>query len=177
MGDRCSLVVCGAPLGARAHDIAAELVGAGWTVQVLATPAAGRWVDVTSCASVTGRPVVGLSDARAERHPDVVVAAPVTFNTVGKLAHGIADTPAHSFMAEVLGERSPVFAVPTLNATLSANPAWEPNWQALTAAGVQWVSVHDGSLGPPRSVVSGSSDQLVAAFDPRWVTAHLLTLV
>jgi phosphopantothenoylcysteine synthetase/decarboxylase len=55
--------------------------------------------------------------------PDAAAIAPITFNTVGKLACGIADTYAHS----TLGDGVPVLAVPMVNNRLWGNPAWSRN--------------------------------------------------
>ena len=97
----------------------------------------------------------------------------MTFNTAGKAAHGIADTAAHSAIAEALGRGVPVVAVPMVNAYLADNPAWRRNVAALTAAGVIWVSMTDGTSGPAEAVPSGAGEQLAALFDPEWVTGHL----
>ena len=76
-----------------------------------------------------------------------IVVVPITFNSVGKAANGIADTLAHSAMAEALGEGLPFVAVSMVNQYLAGNPAWAQNTKHLTAAGVTWVSVVDGTVG------------------------------
>ena len=94
MNNLCTLVVCGAPLAGRAVDIAAELVAAGWRVKVILTPSALAWVTPEDLA------VAGLSGRSGQRdpsspkdreRPSVVVIGPITFNTVGKMAHGPSD--------------------------------------------------------------------------------------
>ena len=85
----------------------------------------------------------------------------------------IADTAAHSAIAEALGRRVPVVAVPMVNEHLADNPAWTRNIAMLTAAGVTWVSMLDGTGGPVESVRSGSGEELTRAFDPEWVVEHL----
>lgn len=97
----------------------------------------------------------------------------MTFNTAGKAAHGIADTAAHSAIAEALGRHVPVVAVPMVNEYLAGNPAWGRNVSALTAAGVKWVSLTDGTSGPAEAVTSGLGDALASQFDPEWVVGHL----
>ena len=99
--------------------------------------------------------------------------APITFNTVGKLACGIADTYAHSTLAEALGDGVPILAVPMVNNRLWGNPAWSRNVAWLTQAGVRWLSIHDGTIGEPKPVQSGTGDSVVKRFDPGWITAQL----
>ena len=102
-----------------------------------------------------------------------IAVVPITFNSVGKVANGIADTLAHSAMAEALGEGLPFVAVSMVNQYLAGNPAWAQNTKHLTAAGVTWVSVVDGTAGEPQPVQSGSGPALVEAFDPAWVSRQL----
>ena len=139
MTSLCTLVVCGAPLAVRAPEIAARLVGAGWRVQVITTPSAGSWVDDAVLAAAADEPVrsehraVGAPSNR--ERPDAVVVAPITFNTVGKLACGIADTYAHSTLCEALGDGVPILAVPMVNNRLWGHPAWSRNVDWLTERG------------------------------------------
>jgi phosphopantothenoylcysteine synthetase/decarboxylase len=164
-------------LAARAPEIAARLVEAGWHVQVITTPSAGNWVDDAVLAAAADRPVhsehraVGAPSSR--ERPDAVVVAPITFNTVGKLACGIADTYAHSTLCEALGDGVPMLVVPMVNNRLWGHPAWSRNVDWLTGAGVRWLSIHDGTIGEPKPVQSGTGDRVVKRFDPGWVAAQL----
>ena len=176
MTDICTLVVCGAPLASRAPDVAAELMRAGWQVRVILTPAAEQWVDGSALEAVAGSP--GQTQLRSPGTPkppraSAIAVVPITFNSIGKLANGIADTLAHSAMAEALGEGLPFVAVPMVNQYLAGNPAWAQNTKHLTAAGVTWVSVVDGTPGDPEPVESGSGPGLVHAFNPAWVSRQL----
>ena len=172
-----TVVVCGAPLAVRAPEIAARLAEAGWRVQVITTPSAGNWVDDAVLAEAADgavrseHPAVGTP--RSRERPDAVVVAPITFNTVGKLACGIADTYAHSALAEAMGDRVPMLAVPMVNNRLWGNPAWSRNVGWLTQAGVRWLSIHDGTIGEPKPVQSGTGDSVVKRFDPGWIAAQL----
>jgi phosphopantothenoylcysteine synthetase/decarboxylase len=177
VGNLCTFVVCGAPLAVRAPDMATALVEAGWRVQVIATPAAAEWVDMGVVDEVTGR--AARNRMRAPDQPknreraSVVVVAPMTFNTIGKLAGGIADTLAHSALCEALGEGIPFIAVPMVNQFLRGHPAFAANVELLTAAGVTWVSLVDGAAGEFEPVQSGTGEQLTKTFDPYWLSRHL----
>jgi phosphopantothenoylcysteine synthetase/decarboxylase len=173
----CTLVVCGAPLAARAPEIAGGLVAVGWRVQAVATPSAAGWVDATVLAAAAGQPVRAehrpVDAPKNRERPAVVVVVPITFNTVGKLACGIADTYAHSALCEALGDRVPILAVPMVNNRLWGHPAWARNLGQLTDAGVRWLNIHDGTIGEPKPVLSGTGDDVVKRFEPGWITSQL----
>jgi phosphopantothenoylcysteine synthetase/decarboxylase len=173
----CTLVVCGAPLAARSPEIAGALAGAGWRLQVVTTPAAGSWAEAGASASAAGQPARSehrtVDAAKNRDRTAAVVVAPITFNTVGKLAAGIADTYAHSLLCEALGDGVPILAVPMVNNRLWGHPAWAENVDRLTRAGVRWLSIHDGSLGAPQVVQSGTGGDVVKRFDPEWIVRHL----
>jgi phosphopantothenoylcysteine decarboxylase len=175
--ETCILVVCAAPLAARAPDIATSLVQRGWLVDVVLTPAAANWTDDAALTAAAGRPPRSVhrpADSTTDRsQPDAVVVAPATFNTVGKMACGIADTYAHGVLCEALGDGVPVLVVPMVNNRLWAHPAWAGNAARLTDAGVRWLSIHDGSAGPPQPVLSGTGADVVRLFEPGWITAQL----
>jgi phosphopantothenoylcysteine synthetase/decarboxylase len=175
----CTLVICGAPLAARAPDIVADLLTAGWRVHVVATPAASAWLDEGAIAAVAGvQPIRhhrSPDESKRGDRPDALVIAPITFNTVGKLAAGIADTYAHSVMCEALGERLPILAVPMVNHQLWGHPAWEANLRWLREAGVTLLDVGSGRVGSV-PVRSGTGGEVVERFDPVWITAQLAVL-
>jgi phosphopantothenoylcysteine synthetase/decarboxylase len=175
--DLCTLVVCGAPLAARAPEIAAALVAEGWRVQAVATPSAAAWVDAAVLAEAASQAVRAehrpVGTPRNRERPAAVVVAPITFNTVGKLACGIADTYAHSTLGEALGDGVPILAVPMVNNRLWGNHAWARNVSMLSDAGVRWLSVHDGTVGEPEPVLSGTGEDVVKRFDPRWIAGQL----
>jgi phosphopantothenoylcysteine synthetase/decarboxylase len=174
------LVVCGAPLAARAADIEAALRAAGWRVQVVATPSADAWLAEPSDGSASGRSVRAAHRDPSEPKPgeraSTVVVAPITFNTVGKLVAGIADTYAHSVLAEALGEGVPIIGVPMVNNRLWGNPAWLRNVESLKAAGVRLIDIQTGrrDLAPVRS---GTGPEVVANFDPGWILDELTAAV
>jgi len=156
--------------------VAGELIRAGWQPRVILTPAAEQWVDRPALEAVTGS--LGQTQLRApgSRKPPrarAIAVVPITFNSAGKVANGVADTLAHSTMAEALGEGLPFVAVSMVNQYLASNPAWAQNTKQLTGAGVTWVSVIDGTVGEPQPVESGTGSALVEAFDPAWVSRQL----
>ena len=168
MARTCLLVVCGAPLARRAPDVARALVDAGWDLRVAVTPAAEAWVtpaQLEEAAAARVRSEHRSPDEPKDRTvPDVVLVCPATFNTVNKLAVGIADTYAASALAEALGTGIPLFVVPMVNDKLWGHPAWEPNLAALTSSGVTFLDPR--TFHASATVVrSGTGDQVTDLFD------------
>jgi phosphopantothenoylcysteine synthetase/decarboxylase len=163
------LVVCGAPLAARTHQIAAAAVAAGWRTHVIATRSALRWLDADRTREVTGHDVLteqrGPEEPKRFPAPDKVVLCPATFNTVNKLAAGIADDYPTGFLCEALGARVPLTVVPLVSDRLWGHPAWERNLALLRAAGVRLVDIGTGQVGAPRPATTADT------FDPAWALA------
>lgn len=151
-----SLVVCGAPLASRARDVASAMADAGWTVSLLATPAAAAWLD----EAATG---FRSPDEPKPARPDAVVVCPMTFNTANKWALGIADTQPLSLLAESLGAGIPIVAVPFVNESLSRHPSWSESLARLTAAGVR---ILDPNPEEPGALRSGTGGDVAAGFEP-----------
>ncbi|MHA6618555.1 flavoprotein [Pseudonocardia sp. DLS-67] len=155
MGERqLTLVVCGAPLAARAGEVA-DAFREGWSVSVVVTDAASQWYAVPS---EHDRP-----------RPDLVVACPLTFNTANKVVAGIMDTSAAGALCDALGAGVPVVAVPMVNNRLWGHPVWPSTLQSLAGARVRFVDPRTGEVGEPKPVQSGTAPEIVAAFDPAWV--------
>jgi phosphopantothenoylcysteine synthetase/decarboxylase len=176
----CTVVLCGAPLASRGADIAAGLIASGWRVQLVSTPAAAAWLDPAALQRVAGHVPRSLfrqpDQPRQDGIPDAVVAVPATFNTVNKLAGGIADTYAHSVLAEALASRVPLVLVPMVSTRLWGHPVWSANLSLLGNAGVTFVDIRTGhTVAAP--VPSGTGERVVEEFDPQWVTTAIQRVV
>ena len=174
---RCTVVVAGAPLAARTHDVVIALQLAGHEVDLIATDSAREWMDVAAVAADTRSEVrqSARTDQSSPRQalPDFVVICPATFNTLNKLAVGIADTRAHSFLAECIAERVSILCVPMINARLWKHPALAPHIELLVTAGVNFLDIHTGGPGA-REVQSGTGPEVVARFEADWIPQALV---
>ena len=74
--------------------------------------------------------------------------APCSFNSLNKLAHGIADNLALSVVAEAIGRRTPVIVGPSLNAPLLNHPQAQASLKLLPNWGVTIVPPVDQGEGP-----------------------------
>src|SRR5262249_60184582 len=72
---------------------------------------------------------------------DLLVVAPLTANTLAKLAHGQAD----NIVAEAaLAHRGPMLLAPAMNPRMWSHPTTQANIGAVTARGAVIVGPHEG---------------------------------
>jgi phosphopantothenoylcysteine synthetase/decarboxylase len=171
-----TLVVCGAPLASRTPGLASHLISAGWRPDVVASPAALEWLGGDAVERITGQPVRTTfrspSQPKLNREPSAVVVCPATFNTINKVAVGIADNFALARICEAFGAAAPLIVVPMVNDRLWLHPAWARSLAVFEAAGATLLDIHTGQAGT-RPVASGTGGSAVAAFDPQWISAAL----
>ena len=116
-------------------------------------------------ADVEGtRLVESYFDAAIRPRPPrgVVLFAPCSFNSLNKLAHGIADNLALSVVAEAIGRLTPVIVGPSLNQPLLDHPQAQASLKTLAAWGVEVVPPVDEGEGPRLA----PNDALLAAVAP-----------
>ena len=111
--------------GAVAPDLVAGLAGRFRTVLTLPTPNAAPTVSRWDLSRIPGHRIVEsyFDDAILPRPPDgLALVAPCSFNSLNKLAAGIADNLALSTVADLLGRGLPVVVAIACNAPLWAHP-------------------------------------------------------
>src|SRR5246500_1793029 len=145
------LVLSGTTTAARCPEILSGLVGLGFSTDIRPpTPNASRVIAPRDLADVKGVQVVDSYFDRAIRpRPPrgVVLFAPCSFNSLNKLAHGIADNLALSVVAEARGRGTPVIVGPSLNAPLLNHPEAHASLNRLVAWGVIIVPPVDEGAG------------------------------
>jgi phosphopantothenoylcysteine synthetase/decarboxylase len=150
--DVAYLVLSGATTAARGPEILRGLVGLGFaTVIALPTPNASRVIALRELADVPGAQVVeSYFDLAIRPQPPrgVVLFAPCGFNSLNKLAHGVADNLALSVVAEAIGRGTPVIVAPSLNTPLMAHPQAKASLRTLPQWGVTIVPPVDEGNGP-----------------------------
>lgn len=165
------LVATGAPLTSQIHHGVTEARARGWTPLVLATQAAEQWLDQKELKAV------GVPIQNGDRSPDTpksrpeadaVIVAPATFNTINKLASGIADTPILSTLCSAIGTRTPMIIVPFVNAKLAGHPAWLASLAVLRYAGTSLIDPQDGAINSHEPIESGTGEAVADAFDWSW---------
>src|SRR6201988_754736 len=143
--DVAYLVLSGTATAARCPELLRGLVGLGFSAVIaIPTPNAWRVIAPRDLADVERVQVVqSYFDWAIRPRPPrgVVLFAPCSFNSLNKLAHGIADSLALSVVAEAIGRGTPVIVGPSLNAPLLAHPMAQASLKKLP----EWV----GTSGPP----------------------------
>jgi phosphopantothenoylcysteine decarboxylase len=150
--DVAYLVLSGTTTAARCPELLRGLAGLGFaTVIALPTPNASRVIAARALADVTGAQVVeSYFDLAIRPRPPrgVVLFAPCSFNSLNKLAHGIADSLALSVVAEAIGRGTPVIVGPSLNQPLLDHPVAQTSLRTLPTWGVTIVPQVDYGEGP-----------------------------
>jgi len=164
--DVAYLVLNGTTTSARCPEILRELVGLGFaTVIALPTPNAARTISGRELADVPGAQVIeSYFDLAIRPRPPrgMVLFAPCSFNSLNKLAHGIADNLALSVVAEAIGRKTPVVVAPSLNAPLLEHPQAQASLRVLPHWGVTIVPPVDDGDGPRLA----PTEQLIEAVRP-----------
>jgi phosphopantothenoylcysteine synthetase/decarboxylase len=146
------LILSGTTTAARCPELLRGLVGLGFsTVVAVPTPNASRVIAPRDLADVEGvRVVESYFDAAIRPRPPrgVVLFAPCSFNSLNKLAHGIADNLALSVAAEAIGRSTPVIVGPSLNQPLLDHPVARASLTTLASWGVAVIPPVDEGEGP-----------------------------
>lgn len=150
--DLAYLLLSGAATAARCPELLRGLLELGFAgVIAIPTPNASRVIAPRDLAEVEGVRVVESYFDRAIRpRPPrgVVLFAPCSFNSLNKLAQGIADNLALSVAAEAIGRGTPVIVGPSLNAPLLRHPSAQASLRTLPAWHVTIVPPVDTGDGP-----------------------------
>ena len=132
------LGVTGGIAAYKAVEVASRLVKAGARVDVVMTPAATRFVGALTFQAITGRPVAiemfallretDIAHVSLARRADLLIIAPLTANTLAKLAHGLAD---NLLTATALDTHAPLLLAPAMETGMWENPLTQANMARL----------------------------------------------
>lgn len=147
------LGVTGSIAAYKAAELASKLTQAGARVDVILTPAAEKFLTPLTFQSVTGRKAFTDADlwggqahvlhVGLGQEADVLVIAPCTANTLGKLTHGIAD---NLLTITALAARCPVLAAPAMDVGIYTHPATQDNIRILAERGVTFAGPAEGRM-------------------------------
>lgn len=131
----------------------------GWTCTVMATPNAVAFLNEPVIEQLTGTPVRSEYNTRPSQVPrspsqsDALIIAPATFNTINKIAAGIADNYPLTTVAEQIGLGVSTVIVPFVNTAFAARRPFLRSVESLRDEGIQvyWGRKHDWEPHPPGS--------------------------
>lgn len=118
------------------------LVKAGQEVVPLVTDGADRFVRRETFFALARREPREDLYAHLTR-ADLYVIAPLTANSLAKLAHGIAD---NLVTEAVLAHRGPLLVAPAMNPRMWASPATQANVATIRARGVELIGPDEGEM-------------------------------
>ena len=139
---RVLLGVTGGIAAYKACELLRLLVRAGHDVTPVLTPDAERFVTAHTFAALARKETARdlyphLADA------ELLVIAPLSANTLAKLAHGLADSV---LTQAALAVRGPVLAAPAMNVRMWEHPATQANVALLRERGVELIGPEEGEL-------------------------------
>ncbi|MFD2443468.1 bifunctional phosphopantothenoylcysteine decarboxylase/phosphopantothenate--cysteine ligase CoaBC [Bacillus sp. CGMCC 1.16607] len=133
--------------------LTSKLVQAGAEVKVILSHSASKFVNPLSFQALSRNFV--YTDTFEEHNPkvishidladwaDLVLIAPATANTIGKLANGIADD---MMTTTLLASTAPVWIAPAMNVHMYDHPAVKNNINTLSKMGYGFIEPSEGFL-------------------------------
>jgi len=111
----------------------------GATVHVVTTPAARRIIHPNALEYASQNPVINELTGKVEHvaflgkggSADMLLIAPCTANTIGKVARGIDDTPVTTCAVTAIGSGKPVVMVPAMHLSMYSQPLVRENINRL----------------------------------------------
>jgi phosphopantothenoylcysteine decarboxylase / phosphopantothenate---cysteine ligase len=126
----------------KACELVRLLVRAGHEVIPLVTSGAERFVRAETFHALARRAPSEDPYPHLER-ADLLVVAPLTANTLAKLAHGLAD---NVLTEAALAHRGPILVAPAMNTRMWSHPATQANVALLRERGVELIGPEEGEL-------------------------------
>mgnify|MGYP000959727087 CR=1 FL=1 len=129
------------------------LVKEGADLQLVMTPSACDFVTPLTLSTLSRKPVFvdsfNPADGAWNSHvemgnwADLVLIAPVSANTLGKMAHGIAD---NLLLTTYLAAKCPVFFAPAMDLDMYRHPTTKANVKTLQSYGNILIAPNEGEL-------------------------------
>lgn len=149
------LGVTGSIAAHKAADLASLLTKAGFTVRVVMTADAQRFITPLPFKTLSRQPVVtDLYDEEEGWQPthikladeaDLLVIAPATAHVLARLAHGLADD-ALTCIALALNPQAKLLIAPAMNGKMWLHPATQANVALLKSRGAEFIGPDEGML-------------------------------
>jgi len=143
-GKTIVVAVTGSIAAVRAVDLIRDLIRRGAEVHCVMSSAAEQIVHPYALEYASSNPVIREITGKVEHvqfcgvggAADLLLVAPATANTIGKMACGIDDTAVTTFATTALGSGKPVAVVPAMHEAMYRHPAVLKNLERLKKMGV-----------------------------------------
>ncbi|HBB01043.1 MAG: phosphopantothenoylcysteine decarboxylase [Bacteroidetes bacterium GWD2_45_23] len=152
-GKHIVLGITGSIAAYKSAILARLLVKKGAEVQIVITPAGKEFITPVTLSALTGRPVISeffsSGDGTWHSHvdlglwADLMIVAPATASTLGKMANGVAD---NMLITTYLSMKAPIFVAPAMDLDMFRHITTSRNIERLQRDGVQVIEPTEGEL-------------------------------
>ena len=152
-GKKIVLGITGSIAAYKSCLIIRQLIKKGAEVQVVITPAGKEFITPITLSALTSKPVISeffaQRDGTWHSHvdlglwADVMLIAPATASTIGKMANGVAD---NMLITTYLSMKAPVFIAPAMDLDMYAHPSTQQNLKTLQSYGNHIIEPGTGFL-------------------------------
>lgn len=153
MSKKIIIGITGSIAAFKAIQLISDLVKLNYTVDVMLTQSASRFVTIESIQALTKRKV--YIDTFDDENPaiithidvvkdaDLMMIIPASAHTIAKIAHGLAD---NMLTCSFLAATCPKLIAPAMNVHMYENPITQKNIQTLKDLGVYFIEPTSGLL-------------------------------
>ncbi|MDJ0554075.1 MAG: bifunctional phosphopantothenoylcysteine decarboxylase/phosphopantothenate--cysteine ligase CoaBC [Microcoleaceae cyanobacterium MO_207.B10] len=139
MGRRVLISICGGIAAYKVCEVVSTLAKAGVEVRVILTESAEKFITPLTLATLCRHPAYTDRDFWQPTHgrplhiqlgewAEIMVIAPLTANTLAKLAHGFAD---NLLTNTLLASRCPILLAPAMNTDMWEQLTVQRNWKKV----------------------------------------------
>lgn len=162
-GKQIIIAVTGSIAAVEAVKLIHSLRRCGAIVQPVMSQAASGIIHPDALTYASGRETITRLSGRVEHitccgdggSADLLLIAPCTANTLGKIACGIDDTPVTTFATTALGSQKPVIIVPAMHHSMYRHKAVTENIAKLKEWGVEIV---DPKIEEGKAKIAGNEE-------------------
>jgi phosphopantothenoylcysteine decarboxylase / phosphopantothenate---cysteine ligase len=147
------LGITGSIAAYKAATLLRGLVKEGAEVQVVITPAGKEFITPVTLSALSNKPVIteffGANDGTWNSHvdlglwADLMIIAPATASTIGRMANGIAE---NMLITTYLSAKCPVMVAPAMDLDMFAHPSTQKNIETLKSFGNIIIEPDAGEL-------------------------------
>ena len=173
-GKKILLGISGSIAAYKAIFLTRLFIKAGAEVKVLLTPSARDFVTPLTLSTLSKNPVLSeiFNEEQWENHvmlgrwADVMIIAPLSCNTLSKMANGLCD---NLLMAVYLSAICPVVVAPAMDEDMWHHPSTQANLEKIKSFGNHIIPVNSGELasgliGEGRMAEPGEICQFIESF-------------
>lgn len=163
LGKTIMVGVTGSIAAVRVVDLIRDLIRRGADVHCVMSASARQILHPYALEYASANPVITEITGKVEHvefcgvdgKADLLLIAPATANTVGKMAQGIDDTPVTTFATTAIGSGKAVMVVPAMHEAMYRHPAVINNLSALKEIGIK---IMDPRIEEDKAKIASNQD-------------------